>query len=331
MDDNTKIIENFSKIKLRVITQLFLDGSKNGNSELIIRNSKHINLVKDKYLGEIIHNLCLCRKYVDAILLAENTERIQLYMFTNADIIDLIDNENIDTIKTFITRFPEIFSRDYGCNLSHRIYQVGGLDLVKFSLEKSVACTNRIVNEMTYLACNRNHIHVLEYLIEEYHNLVKNAIMELIKKFRFKFHLEVIQLIAKSYPNANIFNNRFYCGMFKENNEILLQYIIDNFDNFNYEYFKYAHWNNIDIQIIKIIFGHSLEKNHILPIEVANNFFKKSCYCGDFETCYRLKSYYPDINHKDVKKFEKYPEISNWLQNDCPINCSSTKSAMKVV
>ena len=121
----------------------------------------------------------------------------------------------------------------------------------------------------------------------------------------------------------------FYNNLFTNNDVEAINYMFKNYDNY-YKLYTFC-YHSMDGKMIRLIIDDVINKKIKISKCDADWLFNKCCQEGDYDYAYILKYNYPKINITRVKCDKKYTKLHNWLQNGCPINCSLTKSARKVV
>ena len=284
-------------------------------------------------------------------------------------------------VISFIQRFPNFFFRNDTRSVYHRLYRDGCIDIIKRLLEipenfsehhckysasyfdketisvRSVRdiFLRGIILDLTHIFCFDNCVDSLEYLINKYYDRIGRHISyimdSMIGSHLYSISRELIMLLAKMYPDIDIFGNKFYRSMMILDNGDILKFMIDNFDHHDTIIREYMLIHvSINPEISKIIIEYLLKKYNFLDVKntnlscaIINCLFVSFCKCDDFKSAYKLKCVYPnEINIKYMNYWqksrinriirdEKNVEMANWLKNDCPINCSITKSAKNFI
>ena len=91
---------------------------------------------------------------------------------------------------------------------------------------------NKFLSDFTIFSMNNNCVDILEYMINKYHDEIEETIKyEIITIYNNNIHLEVVNLIAKTYPEIDCFDFDFYYKLVRNNNIVVLKYMFDNFDH----------------------------------------------------------------------------------------------------
>ena len=167
---------------------------------------------------------------------------------------------------------------------------------------------------------NENNLHNYPMLSTIFEKMCKNNQLQTIK-----FVLENIKHI--NYGNA-------FDIACREINIELIELLLENSLPIDRETidkeFVYACKNN-KFDIVKIL----LENFSGINVHVNDEYiFKKCCREGNLEMAMMLKKYNPNINHHIDRDYcygvAKSREMLDWLESDCPITISNTKSARKM-
>ena len=288
-----------------LIGKLFCYAASNDCDELLVDNAKFINLVNAKQIQKIINILCDYQKYDIIMTLSEYSPKITSDMFLMRKYIyDMLDIKDSDFIKKFLIRFPEIVLNDVKI-ISFQLYN-HGIEMIDFVVEMcydNEDDVNEYLKDFVNISCKENNLDILKYLLEKYHNFL---------------------------------DDHFYCGfynnLFATDNIKILKYM---FNNYNHDYINSITSLKITrdekgLKIKKLILDDHIIKKKLLPIWIAETFFKNFCYVNDFEYAYKIKYHYPEINRNDTIYDGQTEKLRNWLRDGCPIT-RMMKSANKVV
>ena len=299
----------------------------------------------------LINNIC-------SVLKSGNDEKINIF--------DLILDGNVDSIKTFITKYPGcleniICIKQYelsieSCDIVEKLYTLG---MTKFICKKMVDDCKimYIISEFIYNSLKSNDVGTLKYLLKKYSDKITECdIKRSFRRLRSCDHyVETIHILCNHYDISSIVPHDL---LLVNNNIKVLQYMFGKYCyNYISELFFYDTWyDSIKPETMEILISDVLKKKLLndincddfftlicrtntykyfylfqkyeISMNKVNKQFKIFCENGHYDGAHELKKRYPDINTNDVICDEKYQDLYHWLNNDCPINIL-TKSARK--
>ena len=242
-------------------------------------------------------------------------------------IFDVLEQRGSDFIKKFLTRFPEIVIEDIE-SISDIAYRHNIIDfIIKICHDDNIIV--KYLENFLILSYEENNLDILNHLLNLYQDKIKNIILNLYDYIECsKTMILILEKCGNNFDND--FYNDFYDKLFRNNNEIILQYM---FDNFNYDYTKKLinfPINEMMVSIQKMILDDVLKKNFLLSMNVVEIFFRKYCHYGDLEYAYKIKSQYPNINTYNISYDSENMDLHYWISHGCPI-VKMTKSSRKVI
>lgn len=306
---------------------------KPDNIECLVNNLYCYGIDIIDFIMEICQDKKLINKYLKKFVLISCTEN-------NLDVLKYLFEKYYDEINNFTIHILEkiyVHNRFLGNKIN-----VNTLDFIfeKYSYIEAIdefikTYLGKILKQVVSDLCKRNNVNDLVYLFEKYYDKIGEKIFNIVIKLSsyYKISTKVLDLIFKTYLDTKICNdefyNKFYNILFKHNDIVIMKYMFDNYNN-HYKIYN----DNIDYfhdNTIRLIIDDIINKKINISIYTVNDMFHRCCRCGDYDYAYMLKYYWPEINHFFIGCDKRYTKLYNWLQDGCPINCSTTKSARKVV
>ena len=250
----TKYFQDYPEFTINCIGNILLSAAKSTDDEVFMNCVNLVEKIDVEQLSSIIRALCENNKFKMVLLLSEHDKRITTKMFNVKNafnpgdqelyFLQIVENQDSDFVKKFITRFPDMFSYikkasylDFTTRsekILNTLYDYHGYNMIEF-ICPYICNYENFNNYLTIffkLSFGKNDIVTLKFLLTNFIDKLNIYKPHFISN---DYHPESMDLIFEFFPDLDVGKFCNYHFLLSGNNTTMLKYL---FNKAKYNYVK---------------------------------------------------------------------------------------------